>query len=112
MTKQDSETLPEQTVESLSRIPLWRMSTEERRKYQRHVVNIPAMIDCGDGSPMRDCTVLEISDAGARVSIESSETLPIEFTLLLTRGGVRRRCRLVWRSEQVIGVEFVTRTRS
>jgi hypothetical protein len=39
--------------------------------------------------------------------VEAPADLPKEFYLVLTKSGTRRRCRLVWSSEQEIGVFYL-----
>ena len=53
------------------------------------------------------CAVLDISQSGARIAIDESISLPVEFTLQMTKnGGVTRQCQLVWRNNDQIGVRF------
>jgi len=63
-----------------------------------------------NGSPVRGCTVLDLSDIGARLANELPLQVPDKFTLLLTAdGGLRRQCEVVWRSESAVGVRFLQR---
>jgi PilZ domain len=79
----------------------------ERRKAVRRIVQLPAKIDPGYGAPLRDCIVVDISDLGARVAVTQSQSLPNEFTILLAPfARPFRRCRLVWRVTDYVGVEF------
>ena len=51
--------------------------------------------------------VADISDCGARLAVENSETVPNTFVLLLSASGKpKRKCRVVWREGVQIGVEF------
>ena len=80
----------------------------EQRRSLRQPVQFPAWIDLGNGSEHRECTVLDVSDGGARLMVASPGHLPKEFWLLLTRSGARRRrCKLVWRSDVEIGVRYL-----
>jgi hypothetical protein len=56
------------------------------------------------------CTLLDISDSGARLALPASTEVPDEFVLLLSANGkARRRCRVAWRGNRdQIGVQFVT----
>jgi hypothetical protein len=77
------------------------------RRYQRRVVKLPAKLDPGHGQPLRDCTIVDISEMGARLALPEPEQTPDEFNLLLTpSGNPSRRCRLVWRGAEHVGVEF------
>jgi PilZ domain len=75
----------------------------------RRTLRYPAKIDRGNGSPPRECTILNISDMEARI-IVGNASLPEEFTLLLGGGG-KRRCRLRSRSAGEIEVWFMSEPR-
>jgi hypothetical protein len=78
------------------------------RKSTRKDLQYPAWVDAGDGSSPVSCTMLDVSRTGARLAIENSNDIPAEFTLLLTgTGAVRRKCRVMRRSNGEIGVQFV-----
>jgi hypothetical protein len=54
------------------------------------------------------CQVIDISDGGARVATSRPfDTIPNEVVTLLLQGKVRRPCRIAWRRDGQIGVEFV-----
>jgi hypothetical protein len=79
----------------------------ERRNSVRREVHLSAKIDIGGGRPLTDCTVVDIADYGARIAIAAPEEAPKEFILYLSPCGFPfRRCRLVWRTKDHIGVEF------
>ena len=80
----------------------------EKRKYARRAITYPGQIDLGGGQPMRACTLHDVSDQGALIALAQIQDLPDEFILVLGyHGTARRHCRVVWRSNQQIGVEFV-----
>jgi hypothetical protein len=77
------------------------------RQHVRRTVFLPAKFDAGDGMALRDCTVVDISDGGARLTVADPITVPNEFILFLSpRGFPLRRCRVVWRTANQMGVEF------
>ena len=81
------------------------------RKGARKSLHYRAHIDGGDGMALHDCMVLDISDRGARLMIASPNEVPDDFTLLLSHDGhARRHCRVVWRTDQQIGVTFESGT--
>lgn len=85
----------------------------EQRKSKRHRVQCPAMIDLGrnlgDDARLRSCTVCDVSEDGARIAVESPETVPMEFWLIESHDGtIRRRCRVIWRSAEQIGVCYLS----
>jgi len=80
---------------------------EEKRRSPRRQVRIAAKIQVGKEAPTRDCTVVDISEYGARIEMKDAKDAPNEFILTLTpRGYPYRRCQVMWRSEHAIGVEF------
>ena len=80
---------------------------EKRRSPRKHL-RYPALIDVGDGSPMQMCSLVDISDTGARMNIDASHKVANQFTLFLGHeSGARRRCRVAWRNAIQIGVEFL-----
>ena len=80
---------------------------KEKRKSVRQAMRHPAWIGLGEGSALRGCVVTNISETGARLELEHPDQLPTIFNLLLSgRGGMYRRCCVVWRSEDQIGVRF------
>jgi hypothetical protein len=84
------------------------MQPPEKRKTIRRTVTYPAFLDFGDGSPARECTLCDASQEGAQLAVADPESLPNEFILALSSdGAARRRCRVMWRTETQIGVEFL-----
>jgi hypothetical protein len=68
-----------------------------------------------DGTWRRDCTMIDVSQTGARLCVEGSlEGLDLkEFFLLLSSTGLAyRRCRLVRLAGDQIGVEFLKRDKT
>jgi len=73
------------------------------RGYDAHLMAI-------DGTWHRACQVEDISDTGAKLSVESSiEGLPLkEFFLVLSSTGTAfRRCQLAWVNGDNLGVFFI-----
>jgi hypothetical protein len=86
-------------------------SQSELRKSRRKQFHRPASVLLAEDSPPRSCTIEDISDTGARITLECDGDLPEEFTLLLTaNGATHRRCRVVWRTGLTVGVQFPART--
>ncbi len=66
-----------------------------------------------DGTWRRDCTMEDISETGAKLTVEGSvEGLHLkEFFLLLSSTGLAyRRCELAWVNGDQIGVSFLKAT--
>jgi len=84
------------------------MQPGEKRKNPRRLVSYPAFIDLGDGQPAIKCSLCDASQEGAQLAVANPEALPDEFVLALSSdGAARRRCRVTWRAEDSIGVEFL-----
>ena len=84
------------------------MPPAEKRKILRRSVTYPAFLDLGDGSPARECILCDASQEGAQLTVADPKSLPDEFILALSSdGAARRRCRVVWRTEKQVGVEFL-----
>jgi hypothetical protein len=76
---------------------------------------IPVFMMGIDGTWRRDCLMVDVSQTGARLLIESSlEGLDLkEFFLLLSSTGLAyRRCQLVRVDGNQIGIEFLARGKS
>jgi PilZ domain len=75
---------------------------------------IPVYMMGIDGTWRRECTMIDVSQTGARLHIEGSlEGLDLkEFFLLLSSTGLAyRRCQLVRVAGDQIGIEFLARER-
>lgn len=83
---------------------------KETRK-PRHTTQHHAWMMLDGGFAKRNCVVLNLSIGGARIKLMESGAIGSNLSLALTKD-VRKvtRCRLVWRKESVIGVEFIERT--
>ena len=71
---------------------------------------IPAQMMGIDGTWRRDCTMEDVSESGAKLTIDGSvEGLHLkEFFLLLSSTGLAyRRCELAWVNGDQIGVNFL-----
>jgi len=87
--------------------PFKRLYNEQRRSL-REQVHFPAWIALGKGTVTLPCTVIDVSEDGARIELASPAGLPNDFYLLLAEDGSRRRrCRIAWRSEVQIGVNYI-----
>ena len=82
--------------------------TFRMRQDNRNKVDRTAWISVGDGRPLRNCTLIDISDSGAKLALEEEgDDIPDIFSLWLSRHGhPRYSCRVVWSSQNKIGVQF------
>jgi hypothetical protein len=53
-----------------------------------------------------DCTVRNMSVAGAALDVVSPAGIPHEITLSILTHQVRQRCHIIWRNENRVGVAF------
>ena len=78
----------------------------EQRGERRDRVLKTGWIITGDKAPKIACTVRDLSRTGARLLVPSSTFgVPREFKLMIGGSGPRS-CRVAWRTEAAIGVEF------
>jgi hypothetical protein len=87
-------------------------ASTDQRKGTRVVFErgFPAHMMGIDGTWRRDCIMEDVSDGGAKLTIEGSiESLQLkEFFLLLSSTGLAyRRCELAWVNGDQIGVNFL-----
>ena len=85
---------------------LFKKTFIEQRQSPREGVELTAWIDIGNSAALRDCNVL-IADDGARIRMAYQAELPNEFDLLLDKNGPRERCRLLWRSDEEVGIAYL-----
>ena len=98
----------EATMSLFQAIARFKRPFVELRQSIREHVQFPAWVDIGDGSRLRRCEVLDVSEGGARIMVSFQDQLPKEFWLVLTSDRTRRRrCRMVWRSDTQIGLAYL-----
>jgi hypothetical protein len=80
----------------------------ELRKKPRRAFHYTARIVTDPTALQLSCAIADISESGARLTLEhDDDLLPETFVLLLTPDGrTRRECRVVWRDGATVGVEF------
>jgi len=82
----------------------------ELRKSVRRRFSQNAMLYSVTGTAVGNCIVRDISDGGAKLRVAAAADAPDELVLVLSRSGtIRRKCRVVWRSEHDLGVAFEAR---
>jgi hypothetical protein len=61
------------------------------------------------GEQLRECTVWDESKTGARLVVNAMDAFPDTFHIYMSLDFTsRRHCRVVWRSNNQIGVQFLT----
>jgi hypothetical protein len=71
----------------------------------RHPVSKPARIEFLGGKPV-DCVVRDLSLTGAKIQVPTQVGVPKCFVLAIPGDGLRLQCRIAWRKEFQVGVEF------
>jgi hypothetical protein len=81
----------------------------DKRKAHRRRMHYTAWIGLKPGA-LHGCVLSDISEIGARIDVDDSETIPDRFPLFLSNNGAARRiCTVVWRKPKQIGVTFATK---
>jgi hypothetical protein len=79
-----------------------------KKREARKSLGQPAWITLDGGFAARQCVVLDISSAGARLGVDHAHTLPAKLRLAFARDATKgRNCQVVWRSGKSAGVKFV-----
>jgi PilZ domain len=79
---------------------------KDKRRGPRRTLRHTAWILAGPDRTYA-CSLSDVSDYGARIDVEDSQSVPDRFFLLLSeRGTVRRTCRVIWREPNRLGVTF------
>jgi hypothetical protein len=80
----------------------------ERRKHVRGgIIETAWMLMEGAPFPFV-CVIWDKSEGGTRVAVANPQSIPNEITLLLKRDATYgTRCRVVWRTDDQIGLEFL-----
>jgi hypothetical protein len=66
---------------------------------------LPATIYDAGRHLERSCVLVDLSNGGAKIAGIRAHTIPDEFRLR-TPLGDRRSCRVLWRTEDALGVQF------
>ena len=77
------------------------------RQTQRHRTLKKAHIVISDGFSTIDCVVRNLSETGAQLKVASILGIPDQFPLKMGDGQTLH-CRVAWKRETEIGVEFIT----
>jgi hypothetical protein len=78
--------------------------SERRKNFRSRVLKAAKFIL--EPSSVIDCTVHNLTDAGARVRVSHSVDLPERLTMTFDAGRTLRSCRIVWRKPSEAGLEF------
>jgi hypothetical protein len=79
---------------------------EQNRDASRQRTLKSGRIVFNDKSSVVDCTIRNLSARGACLQVASTLGVPEKFELLVDADGSRRRCGIVWKSGNRLGVSF------
>ncbi len=77
----------------------------DRRSHPRYRDRSPIYV--GDGAVARKCSLIDVSEGGARICVGRGVELPPNLVLVDPRTGLSHHAALVWRTETEVGVRFV-----
>lgn len=80
-----------------------------RRKSGRRDFHYSAIL-VGPDNRQWSASIIDISETGAQLQLQDTQSVPDEFLLMIGgKSDVRRECHIRWRSETRIGVQFMRR---
>jgi hypothetical protein len=79
---------------------------EERREIQRTRVLKGAKIIVNQQGSVVDCTIRNLTNAGACLEVATCIEVPANFDLRFAPAQPGRKCRVVWRRERRLGISF------
>jgi hypothetical protein len=80
---------------------------DNKRASVRRTLEWPVLLLDAEGKQILPCTLVDISETGARLTMQEASDIPEHFTIVMARcGGPRRACKLLWRKEAEFGVAF------
>ncbi len=82
--------------------------SSERRQEKRLRALKSGKIAFNDRRSVIDCMIRDLSKHGAKLLVATSVGVPDRFDLVLDADHSSYSCRLAWRTEKELGVEFVS----
>jgi hypothetical protein len=77
----------------------------ERRKLPRHRTLKAGLIAFNSAATI-ECRVRNLSEIGACLEVASQVGIPDEFMLVVEHEQLKKKCRVIWRKPDRLGVEF------
>jgi hypothetical protein len=78
----------------------------ERRALVRSTTNRNVLLFFTGQDGVRTCCVRNVTNQGAGIALHGLRVLPFEFGISFDNFRTMRRCRLIWRDDDFVGVEF------
>ena len=79
----------------------------DRRSSVRKKVLRAARVFFNDRQSLMDCTILDLSDGGAKLEFSGRQMLPRTFDLQMQNGAIYR-CGVRWAKDNYFGVRFLS----
>ena len=79
----------------------------DRRSSVRKKVLRAARVFFNDRQSLMDCTILDLSDGGAKLEFSGRQVLPRTFDLQMQNGAIYR-CEVRWAKDNYFGVRFLS----
>jgi PilZ domain-containing protein len=79
----------------------------DRRRSPRRNLNAAGWIRLDGSFVIKECKIVDVSTAGARLCIPFAGKIPETFTLLFSKNAQGHRVRIIWRRANQIGAKFV-----
>src|SRR5882757_6260721 len=73
----------------------------------RRRTNQPAWMTIDGSFATRPCTIVDISEGGARLRVEDAQFLKPQFHLKFDRASPGRACKVAWKKGDLVGIKFV-----
>jgi hypothetical protein len=73
----------------------------------RRRTNQPAWMTIDGSFAARQCTVIDISEGGARLRVEDAQFVKPHFHLKFDRTSPGRACKVAWKKGDLIGIKFI-----
>jgi PilZ domain-containing protein len=78
------------------------------KREARKSVRQSGWITLDGGFAARPCTVLDLSSAGAKITVDDPQAVPAKVRLAFSRDTrTGRTCQVVWRRGKTLGIKFV-----
>jgi hypothetical protein len=82
-------------------------SKQQRKRETRKSVQQSGWIVLDGGFAARPCTVLDLSDSGAKIRTDDPSSVNSKLKLSFSRDGRKgQSCEVVWRRGQTLGLKF------
>jgi hypothetical protein len=79
-----------------------------KKREARKSVRQSGWVSLDGGFAARPCTVLDLSSAGAKITVDDPQAVTAKVRLAFSRDArTGRNCEVVWRRGKTLGVKFV-----